>query len=217
MATAVETRTAPQDQRILIRNVDWQTYETFLTALGDHSSVRLAFYRGNLELMSPSPAHENFKWMLGRIIDTIAFEMRVPMQGGGSTTFKREHMQNGLEPDQCYWIAHESAVRGKLDLDLQSDPPPDLAVEIDMTRSSLNRLRMYADLGVPEVWRFDGNTLRAYVLQADGEYAACTTSACFPFLTVNDLVPFLHPDEQVDSTTRLYNFVAWLRKRIPQN
>lgn len=215
MATAEDTRIAQSDQRILIRDVDWQTYETFLKLLGDHSSVRLGFYRGNLELMSPSPAHEYFKRMVGRLISQIAHEMRLSVREGGSTTFKREDMQAGLEPDECYWIANESAVRGKLDLDLQSDPPPDLAVEIDMTRSSLNRRKLYAALGVPELWRFDGETLHAYVLQANGEYASSKTSKCFPFLMVNDLVPFLRPDEQNAPATRLYQFVAWLREHVP--
>lgn len=216
MATAEETRVTQTEQRILIRNVEWETYETFLSALGDHSSVRLSFYRGDLELTSSSPAHEYYKRMVGRLISQIAHEMRLSVREGGSTTFKREDMQAGLEPDECYWIAHESAVRGKLDLDLHTDPPPDLAVEIDMTRSSLNRRQLYATLGVPELWRFDGETLHAYVLQANGEYASSKTSACFPFLTVNDLVPFLRPDEQTAPATRHYQFVAWLRERLPQ-
>ena len=119
---------------------------------------------------------------MGRLIEMLTFELDIPILGGGSTTFKHKELLRGLEPDECYWIANESVVRGKLEVDLTCDPPPDLAVEIDVTISSLNRQSIYAARGVPELWRFDGKTLRVHELQPNGEYAHLNTSPAFPFL-----------------------------------
>jgi len=211
MATVEQTRALQTDQRFLLQNATWETYELFLTELSSHS-VRLTFDRGSLELMSPSPTHEYFKWALGRLINAIAYEMSMPIRGGGSTTFRREDLERGLEPDECYWIANEPAVRGRLDLNLEFDPPPDLAIEIDITQSSIKRQPIYAALGIPELWQFDGSTLRVYVLQESGEYAPSATSQSFPFLPLSEFVSFLLPDAQMDETTHLRNFIDWLRK-----
>src|SRR5262249_27775182 len=141
------------------------------------------------------------------LLETLAFELGMPIRSGKSTTFKRQSIERGLEPDECFWIQNEPFVRGKMELDLLLDHPPDLAIEIDISRSSLDRLAIYARLKVPEVWTFDGESLRIRVLDANGQYAESTVSRSWPKLAVQDLAAFLQPDPDLDDTTRVRQFV----------
>src|SRR5262249_44955535 len=149
--------------------------------------VRLTYDRGTLELMTPSYRHEHYKMLLGRLLETWTEEHDIPIRSGGSTTFHREDVDRGLEPDQCYYIQHEYAVRGKEEIDLASDPPPDLAIEVDITSSVLNRLAIYAALGVPEVWRYNGIRLEVYRLGTDRTYVRSDQSLTFPSLPLTDI------------------------------
>lgn len=212
MQTLERVESLAADQRFVIHDVSWKLYETLLDQLGDHAP-RMTYDRGDLELMSPSPSHETFRRMLGRLIEMLTYELGIAIRSGGSTTFRRKDLQRGLEPDECYWIAHEQEVRAKKKIDLTRDPPPDLAVEIDISRSSLDRDSIYVALGVPEIWRFDGRTLRVYVRLASGRYRTTRTSAAFPFLPVQGLTPFLKLDPQRDETAQVREFVAWLRRQ----
>jgi Uma2 family endonuclease len=125
--------------------------------------LRITYDRGALEIMTLSPEHERLKHLLGYFILILVEELGWNMAGFGSMTFKRKRHQRGLEPDECYWIENELAVRGKDRIDLRRDPPPDLVIEIDWTHSSLDRLAIFAILGVPEVWRFDGKDVTFHV------------------------------------------------------
>ena len=115
-------------------------------------------------------------------------------------TCKRQKKRRGLEPDECYWIANSGAVRGKREIDLRSDPPPDLAIEVDVSSSSVNRMGIYAALGVPEVWRLKDEKLTFHHLQSDGKYAAVAASLAFPGLAALELTPFLAMDGQLDES-----------------
>src|SRR5947209_6294150 len=131
--------------------VDWREYTRMLKAFADQRGVRLTYDRGELEIMSPTFEHDNDAYILGRFVDVLTEELGLPIKGGRSTTFRRKKKQRGLEPDNCYWIAHEAQVRGLRRIDLRIHPPPDLAIEVDVTHQSINRMRIYANLGVPEV------------------------------------------------------------------
>jgi Uma2 family endonuclease len=207
---SVAARQSSADQRFVLWNVGWDTYELLLKQLGDRP-VRLTYDGQNLELMSPSRWHEIVKSILGRLVEALALELDIPLSGGGSTTFRREDLQRGLEPDECYWIANAARVRGKRELDLYVDPPPDLVIEVDISRSSLDRQGIYAKLRVPEIWRFDGQRLEVLLLQSDGQYAISPQSAAFPFLPVQELVQFIEMAEQTDDTTCLKRFQKWVR------
>src|SRR5262249_45118647 len=141
--------------RFLVEGVSWASYESLLHDFRERGA-RMTYDRGRLEFMMPLYPHESYGHLIGRLIEMFAFEMNIPIHGGRSTTLKRELLQHGLEPDESYWIQNEARMRGKKDLDLEADPPPDLAVEIDITSSSLPRMSIYASLSVAEVWRFDG-------------------------------------------------------------
>jgi Uma2 family endonuclease len=206
----------PTGQRLLLTGIDWPTYLRLSRTLGARRSVRLTYDRGRLEIMTLSPEHERFKHLLRRLIEALTEELRIAIAGFGSMTFKRRRLR-GLEPDECYWIASEPRVRGKDRIDLRVDPPPDLVLEIDWLNSSLDRMGIYAILGVPEVWRHDGRTLTFYVRGADGEYAVAAASLAFPFLTASDLEGFLALRGSMDENALVRHFRDEVRRRwLPQ-
>jgi Uma2 family endonuclease len=180
----------------------------------DQRAVRLTYDRGLLEFMTLSHEHEALDRLLGRLIVVLTEELGLPLRSGGSTTLRRRKRRRGLEPDECYWIAHEPLIRQKDVIDLRVDPPPDLAVEIDVSRSSVNRMAIYAALGVPEVWRFDGQTLTFHVLAAGGQYSESSRSLLFTQLAPADLLVFLSLRGQFDENTVVRQFRAWVRQRF---
>ncbi len=199
-------------QQLVLTGVDWQTYSRLLRVFnGRH--LRLTYDRGTLEIMTLSPQHERLKHLLRRLFEALAEEVGLTIAGFGSMTCRRRRRRRGLEPDECYWIANEPRVRGRDRIDLRRDPPPDLALEVDVTHSSLDRLAIYAALGVPEVWRLDGQALTFHLLQADGTYAAAARSLAFPFLAPADLLPFLALRARLDEMALVRQFRAWVRQQ----
>jgi Uma2 family endonuclease len=209
----MSTAQVPSEQRLVLDGVSWRTYERMLTAFAERPAIRLTYDRGVLEIMSPLPEHESDAYLLGRFVDTLTEELGLTVKAGRSSTLRRRRKRRGLEPDNCYWIANEPRVRGKRRIDLRSDPPPDLAIEVDITRSSLDRLAIYAALRVPEVWRFDGQSLTFYILGSDGQYTVGPTSRAFPRLTAEDVGRFLTLQGQMDENAVVRQFRAWVRER----
>lgn len=199
-------------ERLTLYDMSWENYETLLNLLGDRP-IRATYSQGVVELMILSYQHERYKKLLARFVETLTEELDMPMAGGGSTTFKRQDLERGLEPDECFYIEHEPDVRGKQAIDLAQDPPPDLAIEIDITSSSLNRMTIYAALGIPEVWRFDGTTLE-FLYQQGNHYERLTRSVTFPIIQPSDLIQFMTLAETTDDTTVIRQFRSWLRQRI---
>jgi Uma2 family endonuclease len=209
MATA--TWETPRDT--LREHVSWQEYEHLLKEY-DERPIRLTYDRGNLEIMILSLGHEGYSYLLGRFVDVLTEELAIPVKAGRSTTFKREDLERGLESDNCYWIRNERAMRGKREFDITRDPPPDLALEIDITRSSLDRMGIYAALQVPEVWRFNGSSIRVYKLGKDQRYTLSSQSPTFPFLQMANVLQLLKESETRDETSLIRSFRAWVRKTI---
>lgn len=162
------TQAAPE-QRFVIDHVPWDEYETLL-ALWEGRDIRMTYDRRTLELIYPSYEHGRSGHILARLIEVYTLERDMEILGAGNTTFRRRLKERGLEPDECYWLRNEPRMRGKLALDLNVDPPPDLAVEIEVTNSALDRMEICAELGFPEVWRFDGDAIHVHQLQADETY-----------------------------------------------
>jgi Uma2 family endonuclease len=157
------------EQRVLLHEVPWDTYQ-LLREANPSGLLRMTYDRGALEIMSPSRKHEKLAHRLGLMIHEWIMLHRIDIEGGGSTTFSREDLLRGLEPDHCFWIANCAAVIDKDEIDLSIDPPPDLALEVDITRSSIPKLPIYQSLGVPEVWRWRGGKLEVLVLDKRGSY-----------------------------------------------
>lgn len=207
---------AGSEQRLLLHNVSWGSYVAIGTALADRPALRMTYDRGSLEFMVTSSQHEIYKRWFSRLIEALTEECNQPIVTAGNMTFQREDLERGLEADDCFWIAAEPRMRGKLAWDPAIDPPPDLALEIEISRSALPRMNIYAALGVPEVWRFDGSALRVELLQPDGTYAVADRSLAFPAIPVSEIVPFLQPSTELDSLSVLRSFRVWVRERLAQ-
>jgi Uma2 family endonuclease len=212
MATVAAEPTVAGEERFLLEGVSWDFYLRCCEELQDRR-IRLTFNEGKLEFMITKAPHERHKKMLARMVEMMTYELDIAVESGGSMTIQRKDLLKGFEPDECWWIANEAAVRGKEEFDFRNDPPPDLAVEVEITSSLANRVGIYAAIGVPEIWRYDGKRLRFCLLQPDGEYLDCETSRAFPFLRPNDLMPFLSRDSKLDQTTRIRQFVEWFREQ----
>lgn len=181
---------APPGQRVVLRDVSWETYQRLLADLEDRRAPRLTFDQGVLEIMSPLPEHERINRMLALLVEIYAEAKNIDIENLGSTTFRRDDLERGFEPDSCFYIRNVGRIRGKDRLDLRVDPPPDLVIEIDLTRDSLRKLEIYAQFGVPEVWRYDGERLRIMTL-AISDYTERSSSEALPGLGTTVLSTFL--------------------------
>lgn len=170
----------PSTDRVIIWDLSWETYERLLEDLKSRSSPRLAYDQGTLEIMKPHFEHERANLILAAIVDIALEELDFDSVPAGSTTFKREALKRGFEPDSSFYIRNAERVRSKKKLDLEMDPPPDLVIEIDLTNDSLDKFPLYAALGVPEVWRYE-DTLEIWIL-AQGRYVQRHASAAIPIL-----------------------------------
>lgn len=200
---------------LLIPEVTWEQYEALLEELGEHRRIpRINYYKGTLELMSPLPLHERWKSLISDLIKIILKAQKRPWEPLGSTTFKRKSMAAGLEPDDCFYIQNYRAVIGKDRIDLDVDPPPDLAIEADLT--SQTQRETYEALGVPELWIYGQDKLKIYVLR-NGTYEAAVISPTFPELPVAEIVSRAIAQAQtLGYSQALLEFESWLseQKRI---
>ena len=172
---------SPCENRVLLSGVAWSTYEALL-ADTQCRGTKFTYDRGYLEIMSPSREHEHIKSLLGRMIETMTEELDIPISTGGSTTLKAELKRRGAEPDECYYVANEPRMRGREDYDPAVDPPPDVLIEVNVSRNSLDKFAIYADFGVPEIWTYEDDALCVYQLQGNNTYARRDHSPAFPFL-----------------------------------
>jgi Uma2 family endonuclease len=196
-----------------MEGVSWETYARLrqeLDEAGNH--IRIIYDRGRMELMSPLlPIHEKWKQLLGRLIETLADERGIPISAYGSTTWKRQDIGRGIEADQCYYVQHAPAMRGKKDIDLSQDPPPDLAVEVEVTYRPASKPTIYAALRIAELWRYDGNRFDVLLLRGDGTYAPSLTSAAFPGLAPTEFHRFLSMHPALLDSEIVAEFRKWLR------
>jgi Uma2 family endonuclease len=203
---------SPPEQRVILQNVRWETYERLLADLQDGSAQRLTYDRGTLEILSPSSEHERYNRAAAQIVEELAVEMDVDMDSLGSTTFRREDIDRGFEPDSCFYIRNATRVRGRKLIDLTTDPPPDLVVEIDITSPSLDKFPIFAHIGVPEVWRFDGDRLAIFEL-VEGEYRERENSVAFPTVIAADITSFVKDVETMSRPEWVRRLRAWARGR----
>jgi len=205
--------TIPVGQSILIENVSWQAFETLLVELGEHRAARLAYDQGTLEIIAPLPEHEYYKEAIGDLVKDLADVIDIDYETLGSTTWKRQDLLAGVEPDNCFYFQNEQVIRGKLDFDLTKDPPPELVLEIDVTHKFLDRFPIYARLGVPEIWRYDKGQIKIYRLQGNG-YVETLTSLAFPIVPVQQIVLFIQQHRVVGKKAMRRSFCDWVRQQI---
>jgi Uma2 family endonuclease len=198
------------EQKVILRGVSWQTYERLLAEHVEQSGIRFTYSDGILEIMVLSGRHEKPNRTLALLVEVLAEELQMDVERFGSTTFKRADLSKGFEPDSCFYIQHLGAIHGQEEIDLTLDPPPDLVIEIDITSPSLNKLPLYAAVGVPEVWRYDGE--HVFILRLEGQqYREAPHSAAFPLLTSAMATRLLMDSTQMRSTVWLRQLRDWVR------
>jgi Uma2 family endonuclease len=198
------------EQRVLLGNISWSTYLA-LAESADNPRGRLAYDQGFLEIMSPSMLHESIKSLIGRMIEVFSLEMDIDIRTVGSTTFQRRDLEKGLEADECYYIQSAAAVRGVEAIDLAIHPPPDLAIEVDISRSTQIKLGIYAALPVGEVWRCDGQQIHVLIWQ-DGTYLEGDASVVLPGFPIAEATRVLQQRDSTGETELIRGFQTWVRQ-----
>ena len=198
---------------LVLQDISWETYEQLLEIFAERSTPRMTYYQGTLELMVPLPEHERYSWTLGRLIVALSEEIGIEIIGLKSSTWRSEPKKAGNEADECFYIQNEALMRGKLTIDLKNDPPPDLAVEMDLTSSSINKMAVYAELKVPEVWIWKKGTLIINILNDTG-YVESETSLAFGSFPVKELAQFMHLDSEKGENARIREFREWVRSHL---
>lgn len=202
----------PPGHQLVLKDVSWQAFERILEELGETRAARVSYSDGMLEIMTPLPEHKADKVIIGDLVKALLEELDIEFWSLASTTFKNEEMAQAVEADDCFYIKNEAAVRGKKRLDLRFDPPPDLAIEIDIT--SRTRFNNYEMLKVPELWRYDGSKLEIDVLQ-DGKYIESNTSYNFPQFPVKEVIcQYLEQSKVVGINTMMEAFRKRVREQI---
>lgn len=210
MTATLESPVADGARSTVLRGVSWRTYESLLHDLGSQR-IFLTYDRGDLEIMPPLPTHERWTSILRWLVEALSDELGIAVKTYGSTTFRREDLDRGLEPDTCYYVQHAPQMIGREDVDLVQDPPPDLAIEVDITRRSIAREPIYAALGVPELWRFDQRRLYFLLLSPTGEYQEAEQSTSFPFLHPVAVSDFLLKLPAADDSATRKAIRNWVR------
>jgi len=205
MATATSALIPSIDGSLLrLDQVSWQTY-CDLREAPENRYVRMTFDQGRLYLMSPSRLHERIAELIGQLVVAWTDIHSIPRLSGGSTTMKAQLLNRGLEPDKCFYIQNEAAVRRTDHYDAQTDPPPDLAVEVDVMSLSTVRMPIYAELAVPEVWRWIDDQIEVYHLVGN-KYQSANQSACLPGFPFDKAVAALNDRFDRDETSLIAAF-----------
>jgi Uma2 family endonuclease len=209
----VRTARVSPDRRITLRGISWETYLRLVEEIGDQRVLK-AYNRGVLELMSPGPIHENYKKWLDRLVLTVTEELEIPCRPMGSTTWNKQAAERGLEADECYFLTAESVAATAHNSEKAEDyPSPDLAVEVDMSRSAVDRPEIYATLGVPEVWRFDDEVLHIDRLRDDGTYEEVADSLFLP-ITPAEVVHWVVNVKLADANQWARQLRQWVRAEV---
>ncbi len=201
------------DQQMALR-VTWDTYERILADHLDSSAPRFTYDRGLLQIETFSSEHEWINRTLWLLVNVVAADLGIDVLDVGSMTFRRKDLQRGFEPDSCFYIEHAPAVRTKTQIDATTDPPPDLVIEIDITSPSLNKLPIFAQMGVLEVWRYDGERIAVFALER-GAYQQRSASDSLPILTADALTRFVQESRMLPRTAWLRSLREWVRNQPP--
>lgn len=202
---------SPPEQRVVLHHVSWQTYQGLLRDHESSSAPRFAYDTGTLEILMPLPEHEGFSRFIEFLLAVVEEETGARIYNFGSTTFSREDLQKGFEADTCFYIANAAHVRGKARLDLRTDPPPDLVVEIHITHPSLEKLPIYARIGVPEVWRYIAGSMEILLLDGD-TYRQAAQSQAVPVVTTAALSRLVNESRGLSQGEWLRQVRAWLHQ-----
>jgi len=204
----------PADTVVTFHAVSWEEYEELLEQVSEASGLRLSYDDGTLQAMTLSYEHENYACFLDKLITVISLRTRINIRSFGSATMKKRKVQKGNEPDACYYVQSANLIGNRMDIDINTDPPPDVAVEIDVHHDSRSKLSIYASLGVPEIWRYDGRQMTIYH-RTQGEYVPAEASLALPLLTSAVLTEFLARLRDEGESQAILAFDEWLSAQRP--
>ncbi len=214
-STIIERIRPEAEQRIVLHNISWQTFEQILTESGDKRNNRFYYLNGTLEIMSPLALHERSNRFIDDLIRVLSDELDIELCKCGSLLMRIRDRKLGAEPDSCYYIKNEPLIREKTEIIMGQDPPPDLVLEVDITNPSDRRLPIYALLGIPEVWIYDGYNIKFLALE-NGEYLSIEQSLSFPVLSTAIVVEFMQKRFSLGERKTLKEFRQWVGKQTQQ-
>ena len=206
----------PEGASITFQDVSWDEYEELLEQVGEAPGLRISYDNGSLQIMTISSEHEKYASFISRLVTVIQLRLRIDILGFGSATMRKRKRSAGHEPDACFYVQNAPLIGNKIQLDFETDPPPDIVVEIDVHHDSRSRFPVYARLGVPEIWRYDGHAMIIYHLLEAGDeqqYVAGDTSAALPMLTASLLTEMLERMRNEGELNALVAFDEWLQSR----
>ncbi|MBW4668742.1 MAG: Uma2 family endonuclease [Cyanomargarita calcarea GSE-NOS-MK-12-04C] len=207
------TTATPGETRTLLENITWQTFKAMLGDMGSKRSTRLAYDSKIVEIMTPLMPHENSNRMIEGFVVVLCEELGLEIKRTGSLTLTRDDLERGGEPDSSYYIQNESLVRAKDNINLETDPPPDLVLEVEYSKPRVDKLSLYAAIGIPEFWRYDGTVLRVYNL-SEGQYSEVQISSTFATVAVKEIPRFIQESKKNGERAITHAFRVWVRQQI---
>src|SRR5437016_14388231 len=202
----------PEDTVVTFHGVSWEEYEELLQQVGEAAGLRISYGDGTLQVMTLSSGHENYVRFIENLINTIRLRLRMNIRSFGSMTMRKQPEKRGNEPDACFYIQTASKIGKKIQLNFETDPPPDVALEVDVHHDTLWKDSIYAALGVPELWRFDGRTFTIRVLR-EKQYVEVPQSRALPVLTAQTLTDFLTRLCDEGELETILAFDRWLQSQ----
>ena len=203
----------PAETRTLLENISWQTFKAMLADMGSSRNTRLAYENGTLEIMAPDMPHENSNRVIEGFVIALCEEIGQEYKRSGSLTLTRDDLERGGEPDSSYYIKNEYLVRNKETIDLNIDPPPDLVLEVEYSKPKVDKFKIYAAIGVPEFWQFNGSVLRIYVLNK-GQYLEVEQSPTFAQVSAKEIPRFIQETRINGEMATTRAFRAWVREQV---
>ncbi|BAZ53882.1 hypothetical protein NIES4103_65660 [Nostoc sp. NIES-4103] len=201
------------ETRVLLHNITWQTFKTMLSEMGYERNSRLAYDNGTIEIMTPLMPHESSNRLIEVFVGVLCEELGLEIRRAGSLTLTRDDLEKGAEPDSSYYIQNELLVRDQENIDLAIDPPPDLVLEVEYSGSAIDKFRLYAAMGIPEFWRYNGSVLRIYTL-AGGQYSEVQTSPTFAPVLVKEIPRFIQEAKKNGEIATTRAFRTWVQQNI---
>jgi Uma2 family endonuclease len=201
------------ETRDVLQNISWQTFKAMLADMGCERNKRLAYDNGIIEIMTPLMPHENSNRLIEGFVLVLCEEFGLEVKSAGSLTMTRDDLERGAEPDSSYYIQNELLVRNKENIDLSTDPPPDLVLEVEYSRSKIDKLALYASMEVPEFWRYNGNVLRIYALNS-GQYSQSNNSQTFVPVPVTEIPRFIQESKKIGQIAATRAFRTWVRQQM---
>lgn len=209
------TTAIPGETRVLLENITWQTFKTMLAEMGSERANKISYRQGNIEVMTPLKLHESSNRLIEVFIGVLCEELGLEVNRVGSLTLTRDDLEYGAEPDSSYYIQNELLVREKENIDLAFDPPPDLVLEVEYSRPKIDKFKLYAAMGIPEFWRYNGTTLRVYIL-ANGQYSETQTSPTLAVIPIKEIPRFIEESKKIGQIAVTRAFRTWVKLKASE-